>query len=274
MSLKLGTKLDTDKIDGLQAILVELPGSNPDVDTLNLPVGWGGRLSYVGINPARFLFNLVIEQDSVQQALDLASKVTGALYPAAGLQTLEFNPLQGWKYQVIQDKSLEWQRDAELWPQTVGGVGKAMLTARLELLAPDPHGYKPDVAETYTNNGTSQTKTFTFTRQQGNVPSAPVFTFTGTVAARETVTVTLRDSNHDTAQRAVVEGPVYSGDELVLDFANQEFYTTAGGVKNRNKADMFTVYQDIESGLGDNVATVSTTGTLNTCSVTINGKRI
>lgn len=274
MSLKLGTKLDTDKIDGLQAILVELPGSNPDVDTLNLPVGWGGRLSYVGINPARFLFNLVIEQDSVQQALDLASKVTGALYPAAGLQTLEFNPLQGWKYQVIQDKSLEWQRDAELWPQTVGGVGKAVLTARLELLAPDPHGYKPDVAETYTNSGTSQTKTFTFTRQQGNVPSAPVFKFTGTVAARETVTVTLRDSNHDTAQRAVVEGPVYSGDELVLDFANQEFYTAAGGVKNRNKADMFTVYQDIESGLGNNVATVSTTGTLNTCSVTINGKRI
>ena len=228
----------------------------------------------MGINPARFLFNLVIEQDSVQQALDLASKVTGALYPASGLQTLEFNPLQGWKYQVIQDKSLEWQRDAELWPQAVGGKGKAVLTARLELLAPDPHGYKPDVAETYTNNGTSQTKTFTFTRQQGNVPSAPVFTFTGTVAARETVTVTLRDSNHDTAQRAVVEGPVYSGDELVLDFANQEFYTAAGGVKNRNKADMFTVYQDIESGLGNNVATVSTTGTLNTCSVTINGKRI
>lgn len=274
MSLKLGNKLDTDKIDGLQAILVELPGSNPDVDTLNLPVGWGGRLSYVGINPARFLFNLVIEQDSVQQALDLASKVTGALYPASGLQTLEFNPLQGWQYQVIQDKSLEWQRDAELWPQAVGGKGKAVLTARLELLAPDPHGYKPDVTETYTNNGTSQTKTFTFTRQQGNVPSAPVFTFTGTVAARETVTVTLRDSNHDTAQRATVEGPVYSGDELVLDFANQEFYTAAGGVKNRNKADMFTVYQDIESGLGNNVATVSTTGTLNTCSVTINGKRI
>lgn len=274
MSLKLGAKLDTDKIDGLHAILVELPGSNPDVDTLNLPVGWGGRLSYVGINPARFLFDLVIEKDSVQQALDLASTVTGALYPASGLQTLEFNPLQGWKYQVIQDKSLEWQRDAELWPQTVGGVGKAVLTARLELLAPDPHGYRPDVAETYTNSGTGQTKTFTFTRQQGNVPSAPVFTFTGTVAARETVTVTLRDPNHSTAQRATVKGPVDSGDKLVLDFANQEFYTATGETKNRNKADMFTVYQDIESGLGNNVATVSTTGTLDACSVTINGKRI
>ena len=274
MSLKLGNKLDTDKIEGLQAILVELPGSNPDVDTLSLPVGWGGRLSYVGINPARFLFDLVIEQDSVQKALDLASKVTGALYPASGLQTLEFNPLQGWKYQVIQDKSLEWQRDAELWPQTVGGVGKAVLTARLELLAPDPHGYRPDVAETYTNSGTGQTKTFTFTRQQGNVPSAPVFTFMGTVAARETVTVTLRDSNHDVAQRATVKGPIDSGEKLVLDFANQEFYTESGGTKNRNKADMFTVYQDIESGLGNNVATVSTTGTLDACSVTIDGKRI
>lgn len=274
MSLKLGSKLDTDTIDGLQAILVELPGSNPDVDTLNLPVGWGGRLSYVGVNPAKFLFNLVIQQDSVQEALDLASMVTGVLYPAAGLQTLEFNPLQGWQYQVIQSRSLEWQRDAELWPHTVGGAGKAVLTARLELIAPDPHGYKPDVAETYTNTGSGKTKTFTFTRQQGNVPSAPVFTFTGTVAANQTVTVTLRDPNHTTAQRASVRGPVDSGDELILDFANQEFYTAAGGSKNRNKADMFTVYEDIESGLGSNTATVSTTGTLSTCSVSVNGKRI
>lgn len=274
MSLKLGSKLDTDKVDGLHAILVELPGSNPDVDTLNLPVGWGGRLSYVGVNPAKFLFNLVIEQDSVQQAMDLASKVTGALYPAAGLQTLEFNPLQGWQYQVIQDKSLEWQRDPELWPQVVGGAGKAVLTARLELMAPDPHGYRPDVAEDYTNSGAGKTKTFTFTRQQGNVPSAPVFTFTGTVAEDETVTVTLRDPGHTTAQRATVKGPVDSGDELVLDFSSQEFYTATDGIKNRNKADRFTVYEDIESGLGSNTATVSTTGTLNTCNVSINGKRI
>lgn len=274
MSLKLGSKLDTDQIDGLQAILVELPGANPDVDTLHLPVGWGGRLSYVGVNPAKFLFNLVIERDSVQEALDLASRVTGALYPAAGLQTLEFNPLQGWQYQVIQDKSLEWQRDPELWPHTAGGVGKAVLTARLDLIAPDPHGYKPDVAETYTNSGTGKTNTFTFTRQQGNVPSAPVFTFTGTVAASETVTVTLRDPNHETAQRATVKGPIDPGDQLILDFVSQEFYTASGGIKNRNKADMFTVYQDIESGLGDNIATVSTTGTLDTCSVSINGKRI
>ena len=150
-----------------------------------------------------------------------------------------------------------------------------MLTARLELIAPDPHGYKPDVALTGAITGAEKSKTLNFTRTEGNVPSSPVITFRGTVTGSQTVTILLRDPAHPVAQRVVVRGPVNAGEELVLDFPNMEFYTRDdNGTKTMNKADMFTNYSFIESGLGANTVTVSTTGSMVSVDVDIEGKRI
>ena len=143
------TVLDTNQL-GVSAVLVELPAANPDVDVTNLPQSYGGVVTYAGINPGVFEFDITIREDSAPVALAKAEKISGVLHPSNGMQQLYMDaltspgqPLQeGWVHSVMLNRSVEWKRDKDLWPSTPGGGGVAQLTARVEFISPDPHGYK------------------------------------------------------------------------------------------------------------------------------------
>lgn len=244
------TVLDTDSL-GVSAILVELPAANPDIDVTNLPQSYGAVMTYAGINPGTFEFDITIRETSASKALAKAETISGALHPSNGMQQLYMDslttpgqPLQeGWVHSVILNRSVEWKRDKDLWPSTPGGEGVAQLTARVEFISPDPHGYK-------TTTVASSAGKVSFT-PEGNVPAQLEVRISGlsrnyTRSSPLSVRVSY-GSTGDTVRLANFSASTST--TTVLNFKDMEFYQESGkglAVKRvKNLADRFIEFTPI-----------------------------
>nr|DAK07732.1 MAG TPA: tail protein [Caudoviricetes sp.] len=281
------TVLDTDSL-GVSAILVELPAANPDVDLTNLPQSYGSIVTYAGINPGVFEFDITIRENSVEKALAKAELISGVLHPSNGLQDLYMDALspaggpldEGWVHSVILNRSVEWKRDKELWPAIPGGDGVAQLTARVEFTSPDPHGYK-------TSTGFSD-----FSGYGSNIPITPrgnapalvelrfspdkSYEFTRSSPLNIQVNTPLEYFYVTLAGFAMVPGVT-----TVLNFKDMEFYQErtmfGGGVRRtQNLADRFLSFKPINlpAGKKSTIAVYSSVGNSFPCNATFYERRI
>lgn len=252
------TVLDTNQL-GVSAVLVELPAANPDVDVTNLPQSYGGVVTYAGINPGAFEFDITIREDSAPAALAKAEKISGVLHPSNGMQqlymdalTLPDQPLQeGWVHSVMLNRSVEWQRDKDLWPSTPGGKGVAQLTARVEFISPDPHGYK-----TTTIPGMAGKLSI---RPEGNVAALLEVRLSGfSRSYSRSSPLSLQLSNGSTGDTVrLADFAVSAETTTVLNFKDMEFYqeqapTSSKPVKRvRNLADRFLEFTPLSLPAGE-----------------------
>lgn len=214
MSFTFGT-FNTDTLD-LIATLRELPSvAGLQLETLEAPGTDGLTLGGTTRTSARFVFDVILNGSSVQDAITKTEAFAAALDPARGVQSLTMDAISGWRWVAILAQPITWQRVT--WDAGAGYQLRADVT--FDALEAYGRPVTDQVFEYETPGSRVVTPTL------GNARSFPTVEVRGTLASDESVTVEVGGVTVEVA------GPLSTSETLRLDWDNFEFARWDGATK-------------------------------------------
>ncbi len=256
MSFTFG-EFDSDSL-GLIATLRELPS----VDGLQLEtleaVGTDGRvLGGTTRSGSRFVFDVIIEGTSPEDAAAKRDAIALALDPARGEQRLTFDAAPEWQWAAILAARIGWQRG--VWRH-----GLCQLRADVAFDALEAFG-RPIAEEAWQYLSPGSRKV---TRALGNARSYPTVEIEGRLLNGETVTVTVGDLV------VTVTGPLQNGEVMRLDWDQFDFGRWVGPAKVASVVRGMSTLDRAEMWPGEETAfNVATTGSVSRTALIANSRR-
>jgi len=216
---------------------------------------------YAGVNLGThpgFVFDVYIQGASRAGCQTMVDEFTRAVSPLSGLQNLTPGGYEGWVWRAVLANQIQWA-----WGTWLPGSPWQM-RADVAFLCPDPYGYAtPDEGITWTTVGSRA-----FTRALGNTASHPTLDITGTLTSSQTVTVTVN------GVAVAVTGPLTSSQILRLDYQSMDFGIWTGSTKTANIVSRMSVFDRLSLNPGANTVTVATSGTIASCQLQANSRRV
>lgn len=243
---------------GLIATLREFPSIDGlQLETLEA-VGTDGRvLGGTTRSGSRFVFDVIIEGTSPDDAAAKQDAVALALDPARGEQRLTFDAAPGWQWAGILAGSIRWQRG--VWKH-----GLCQLRADVVFDALEAFG-RPLAEEGWEWSGPGS---WSVTRQLGNARSYPTVEVEGVLSAAQKVTVTVGDLV------VVVDGPLQAGQVLRLDWDKFDFGRWVGPAKVASVVRGMSTLTRAEMWPGEATTfAVATTGAVTRATLIANSRR-
>ncbi|UGS26319.1 phage tail family protein [Microbacterium resistens] len=256
MSFTFGT-FNSDSL-GLIATLRDLPSlGGLRLETLEAPGTDGLFFGGATVSSARYVFDVVIQGTTPQDAHGKRDALILALDPKRGERDLTFDAASGWRWTAIPSAPVEWERltwSPRLY-QLRGDVTFEALSGYGRLV--------DDEAWEYSSAGSR-----TVSRQKGNTVSYPTVEIQGTLSATQTVTVTVGNVP------VRVSGPLTAAQVLRLDWDRFDFGRWQGATKVASVVRSMSTLDRPE--MWPNTTTtfaVATTGTVTKARLRANSRR-
>lgn len=226
-------------IEGLTCILQSLPTSAVQPTVQTLPVIGGSILSRSAPKSTEWKFTVEVRGNSAADVVEIVDDLSKRLRPhdrIKGTSTIEFkvDPVADFTYTGYLAGEIRWTRDKQLWSDRIlkdltKQQGVCVLAGEFSIVLTNPYGVKP--LQSYNLLITANTETSFHLREYAGEPTHPVFRFSGTIPP----------SGYLDIDGCRITGPVASGEEMILDFLNLEFYLQNKTTKAKiaNIADRF-----------------------------------
>ena len=250
--------LDANNTPGLMGLLAGIGQlAAPSQATVTSPGRDGAFFAHASLGSGAWVFDLTATGRTPAEVLAVTDEVALHLDPRHGLQPLTMSIAPGWIWQAVLDSELSWTRG--LW--VIGQ--ECQLNAQASFTTPDSHAYaNPDDTASRTGAGP-----LLIDRTQGNAPSHPQITITGSLTASQHVTIAAGDY----VMRC--NGPLDPDQELRLDYRNLDFGIWFSRTKTHSAVPRMNNYARLQLDPGPTTITVSTTGTINEVRVAANSRR-
>lgn len=233
--------LQRPSLGGLEVESVSAPGARGRVvaDSTQAAVAW--------------LFEVDVEGATPEQIEERVRAFTAWVDPRRGTRSLTLFAGDEWSWpEAIVVGGFDWTDYGSFW--------------RAEVTVETNPDAVPKVDETWSRSGAGSV---TVNRQKGEAPSYPTIEVKGTLAAAQTVTVTVGSFS------TVVTGPLTSTQTLRLDYENFEFARwtgtskTASLIPKMSNLDRLELWPDTAY-----TVTVATTGTVSSVTVKANSRNV